>query len=133
LNSSNQCIALFKNYCIAKSFRPHKFGLDMNAGWNSTYLMLKHLMPYRSVFSVFINTHYGYPLLNEQHWYVAEKVLEFLELFYDSTIVWSGIYYPTSPLVLHHILEVASHLHDYEHDSNLSDVVVPMKSKFLKY
>jgi hypothetical protein len=51
--------------------------------------MLKHLLPYKFVFSVFINTHYGYALLNEQHWYVAEKVLEFLELFYDNCcLVW---------------------------------------------
>ena len=54
-------------------------------------------------------------------------------MFYDSTVVLSGVYYPTSPLVLHHILEIACHLHDYEHDSNLSVVVMPMKAKFLKY
>jgi hypothetical protein len=59
-------------------------------------------------------------------------VLEFLELFYDSTVALSSIYYPTSPLVLHHILEIASHLYDYEHDNNLSDVVVLTKTKFLK-
>jgi hypothetical protein len=93
--------------------------------------MLKHLLPYKSVFFVFINTHYGYPLLNEQHCYVAEKVLEFLELFYESTIVLSSVYYTTCPLVIHHILEFASHLH--EHDTNLSVVVVPMKAKFMKY
>ena len=54
-------------------------------------------------------------------------------MFYDSTVVLSGVYYPTSPLVLHHILEIASHLHDYEHDHNLDVVVVPIKAKFLKY
>ena len=64
-NSSNQHIAQFKNYCNAKGVRPRKFALDMDVRWNSTYLMLKHLMPYRSMFSVFINTHSGYPLLNE--------------------------------------------------------------------
>ena len=112
--------------------RPRKFALDMDVRWNSTYLMLKHLMPYRSVFSVFINTHCGYPLLDKQHWFVAEKILEFLKLFYDSTVVLSGVYYPTSPLILHHILEIAGHMHDYEHDNNLV-VVVPMKAKFLKY
>jgi hypothetical protein len=101
LNSSNQCIAQFKNYYTAKGMRPCKFALDMDVRWNSTYLMLKHLMPYRSMFSVFINTHCGYPLLNEHHWYIAKKILEFLELFYDSTIVLSGVYYPTSPLILH--------------------------------
>jgi len=133
LNSSNQRIAQFKEYCQAKGMRPRKFCLDMDVRWNSTYLMLKHLMPYRTVFSVFINLQFGYPLLVEQHWYIAEKVLQFLELFYDSTVALSGVYYPTSPLVLHHILEIASHLHDYEHDSNLCNVVAPMKAKFLKY
>jgi hypothetical protein len=59
--------------------------------------------------------------------------LELLELFYDSTCVLFGVYYPTSPLVLHHILEIAGHLHDFEHDNNLTAVVVPMKAKFLKY
>ena len=133
LNSSNQRIAQFKEYCQAKGMRPRKFCLDMDVRWNSTYLMLKHLMLYRTVFSVFINLQFGYPLLVEQHWYIAEKVLQFLELFYDSTVALSGVYYPTSPLVLHHILEIASHLHDYEHDSNLCNVVAPMKAKFLKY
>ena len=100
---------------------------------NSTYLMLKHLLPYKNVFSMFINSHYGSQLLTTNHWYFAEKLLEFLELFYDSTVVLSGVYYPISPLVLHHILEIASHLHACERDQNLLHVVYPMKLKFLKY
>ena len=47
LNSSNQRIALYKSYCIAMNTRSRKFGLDMEVRWNSTYLMLKHLLPYR--------------------------------------------------------------------------------------
>ena len=78
--------------------------------------MLKHLVPYKEVFSVFINSNYGSALLNPNHWYCAEKILEFLELFYDCTVVLSGVYYPTSPLVLHHVLEIASHLHAAERD-----------------
>ena len=89
----------------------------------STYLMLKHLLPYKNVFSVFINSHYDSQLLTTNHWYFAEKLLEFLELFYDSTVVLSGVYYPTSPLVLHHILKIASHLHACEKDRNLRAIV----------
>jgi hypothetical protein len=37
--------------------------LDMDVRWNSTYLMLKHLVPYKTVFSVFINSHYESQLL----------------------------------------------------------------------
>jgi hypothetical protein len=133
LNSSNQRIALLKEYCNAKGVRPRKFGLNMDVRWNSTYLILKHLLPYKNVFSMFINFHYSSELLTRNHWYVAEKILEFLELFYDSTVVLSGAYYSTSPLVLHHILEIASYLHACERDQNLRALVAPMKLKFFKY
>jgi hypothetical protein len=59
--------------------------------------------------------------------------LQFLELFYDSTVALSGVYYPTSSLMLHHVLEIAAHLHEYETDELLKPFVVPMKDKFLKY
>jgi hypothetical protein len=81
--------------------------------WNSTYLMLKQLIPYKSTFSIFIQTHYqqflAQPLLTEAHWEVGEKILTFLELFYDYTVALSGVYYPTSPMMLHHIIEIAEH------------------------
>jgi hypothetical protein len=57
-NSSNQRIAAFKSYYIAMGVRPRKFGLDIDVRWNSTYLMLKHLVPYKSIFSIFMDTHY---------------------------------------------------------------------------
>ncbi|KAJ1286326.1 hypothetical protein BS78_03G344600 [Paspalum vaginatum] len=64
---------------------------------------------------------------------VASKLLEFLELFYDATVTLSGVYYPTSPLIMHTILDIAKHLHTYEHDKHIGPAVVPMKKKFLKY
>jgi hypothetical protein len=124
---------MFKNYCEAKGMRPRKFGLDMDVRWNAIYLMLKHLVPYKEVFSVFINSNYGSELLSPAHWHVAGKVLEFLKIFYDYTVTLSGIYYPTSPLVLHHVLEIATHLHACERDVNLRHFVYPMQLKFLKY
>jgi hypothetical protein len=135
LNSSNQRIVAFKSFCMSTGVRPRKFGLDMDVRWNSTYIMLKHVVPY-CTFSSFIQTHHPFrnrlPLLTDNHWYVAEKVLEFLETFYDSTVALSGLYYPTSSLMLHHILEIAGHLDAYE-DEVLRHVVVPMKDKFLRY
>ena len=105
--------------------------------WNSTYLVLKHLLPHKATFSVFITTQHplidGQPLLTEQHWYVAEKIFEFLQQFYDSIVVLSSVYYPTAPLILHHILDIAGHLNYYENDREPRSVVVPMKDKFLQY
>ena len=109
----------------------------MDVRWHSTYLMLKHVLPCKATFYVFITTQNplvdGLPLLTEQHWYVAEKIFEFLQQFYDSIVVLSSVYYPTAPLILHHILDIAGHLNYYENDGDLRLVVVPMKYKFLQY
>ena len=45
LNSSNQRIAEFHNFALLRGVTPRKFGLDMDVRWNSTYIMLKHLIP----------------------------------------------------------------------------------------
>jgi hypothetical protein len=50
----------------------------------------------------------------------------FLQLFYDSTVALSGIYYPTSPLMLHHILKIARHINAYENHELLRNDVVPI-------
>ncbi|WVZ93266.1 LOW QUALITY PROTEIN: hypothetical protein U9M48_039261, partial [Paspalum notatum var. saurae] len=116
LNSSNQCIASYKQYCLSVGVRPRKFGVDMDVRWNSTSLMLKHLVPYQSTFFA-----------------ATEKLLSFLQFFYDSTVALSGVYYPTSPLMPHHILKIGRHLNAYESYELLRPAIVPMKTKFLKY
>jgi len=138
LNSSNQRIAAYKSYCIALSVRPRKFSLDMDVRWNSTYLMLKTLLPHRSTFSTFIEANYPRPtgspfLLTDDHWEMVEKMLKFLELFYESTVDLSGVYYPTSPLMIHHIVKIAIHLHKYQHDEHLRAIVQSMIDKYNKY
>jgi hypothetical protein len=138
LNSSNQRIASYKQYCLSVGVRPRKFGVDMDVRWNSTFLMRKHLVPYQTTFSVWIKTNHpsksdGSFLLTENHWCIVEKLLSFLQLFYDSNVALSGVYYPTSPLMLHHFMKIARHLNAFENHELLRHAVVPMKSKFLKY
>jgi hypothetical protein len=80
LNASIQCIAAFKGYCVAMNVHPSKFGIDMAVRWNSTYLMLKHLVHYKKTFGVFMDTNYPRKpsepnLLTNLHWYMAKKLL----------------------------------------------------------
>jgi hypothetical protein len=98
--------------------------------------MLKHLVPYKNTYSVYISANYhaaGESLLREDHSYVAEHMLNFLGLFYLSIVSLSGVYYPTHPLMMHAIIEIADHLNQYENGDKLGEVVVPMKTKFMKY
>jgi hypothetical protein len=43
-----------------------------------------------------IATYKGYCIATsmDEHWALAEKVFKFLELFYDSIVALSGVYYP---------------------------------------
>jgi hypothetical protein len=124
------------SFCIAQCVHPHKFGLDMDVRWNVTYLMLKHVVPYKHTFSVFISVNYptgGESLLIDDYWNIIEHMLKFLGLFYISIVSLSDVYYPTSPLMMHAIIEIADYLNQFENGDRLREVVVLIKTKFIKY
>jgi hypothetical protein len=110
----------------------------MEVRWNSTYLMLKHLFPHRTSFTTFI--HANFPraegnqfILTHEHWVTGEQVLRFLELVYDSIVILSGVYYPTSPLMLHYLVKIAIHLKNNANDTHIRPVIQPMIDKHNKY
>jgi hypothetical protein len=58
--------------------------------------MLKHLFSHKAPLNTFIHAQYpraegGQLLLTDEHWAIAENVLSFLELFYDSTVALSSV------------------------------------------
>ena len=55
-------------------------------------------------------------LLKDLDWHIANKYLEFLKVFYDSTCILSGVYYPTSPLTIHQLYEMTDLFHIYRDD-----------------
>ena len=77
--------------------------------------MLKYLFPHEFPFTTFIQAQYlraegEHLLLTDEHWATAQKALSFLELFYDSIVALSGVYYPTSPLMIHYLVKIVVHL-----------------------
>ena len=62
-------------------------------------------------------------LLTDEHWVMAEKMLKFLKLFYDSIVTLSGVYYSTSSLMIHYLVKIAIHLKNYANDSHIRPVV----------
>ncbi|XP_066320504.1 zinc finger BED domain-containing protein RICESLEEPER 3-like [Miscanthus floridulus] len=138
LDPSNRKYSL--EYYNAKSVRPRKFGLYMDVRYNSIYLMLKHLVPYKNVFSVFINSHYGSQLLTTNHWYFVEKLLEFLELFYDSTVdipllySYAFILDPRAKISgFFNVLQLLDEYTSSEYSSYYADVKTELYKLFNKY
>jgi hypothetical protein len=90
LNAYNSRIATFKEYCKARGVRPRKFGLDMDVRWNSTYLMLKHLVPYKTVF-LSSSIHIPPNWLHTPSHLVSSHVLTLFEIMFGCLYVWVTI------------------------------------------
>jgi hypothetical protein len=135
ITSTPQMITKFGEYCKANNMKQRKFGLDMKIRWNSTYLMLKKLEGYEKIITVFVNANaLDIDLvLTEADWYMVKHFREFLMPFYVATNVLSGVYYPTSCLVIDYIWLIAESFAKHRSDSLLCTVVAPMELKFLKY
>ena len=136
ISSSTPRLNEFGRYCKTFGLRPRRFLTDMPVRWNSTYLMLLNALEYETPISGFYNlkmSQVGSPLLTPDDWHVAKVFVEFLKVFYDSTVILSGVYYPTSSLAIHHVVEMSELLNNYREDDILGPAVVAMEKKFTKY
>ena len=125
--------AQFREYCKANNKRPRKFNLDMKVRWNSMYTMLERCKEYEYIITLFVNTNSGKQLVTETDWLVAGHFREFLKVFYDATTILSGVYYPTSCLVIEWLWTIANAFKENRDDALLRPIIEPMQTKFLKY
>jgi hypothetical protein len=56
-----------------------------------------------------------------------------LKVFYDSTVLLSGVYYHTSCLALTQLMLIAQNFEDYRDDVIFTDCIDKMETKFKKY
>ena len=47
--------------------------------------------------------------------------------------MYCRIIWYSSPLILHHVLEIASHFNNYQNEADLRSLVIPMQDKYLAY
>lgn len=105
--------------------------------WNSTCNMMECGLRQKDTLKMFHdllserNRVTPYP---ESSWETLKLVTEMLHVFKTATTLLSGIYYPTSCLVLNQIFLMSSKINDFEVRGGIfEDVVKPMKAKLLKY
>nr|GFA29380.1 zinc finger BED domain-containing protein RICESLEEPER 3 [Tanacetum cinerariifolium] len=65
---------------------------------------------------------------------IIQSLTQLLKVFNNATEILSGVYYPTSPLVLQQIFFMSTVLSEYELERGiLSSMIKPMKKKLRKY
>ena len=80
----------------------------------------------------FVNANYGTQLITAENWHVAQVLTMFSEMFYDATVSLCRVYYPTSSLMVHNILEILTHMKAYKNDKILLEVIAHMKVNYWK-
>ena len=71
---------------------PKRMVLDCKTRWNSTYLMLQTVLPFKDVFTRLkrLNRRMKFVVPSEIDWSLAETVCQKLEIFYKTTKSFSG-------------------------------------------
>lgn len=112
-----------------------KLVLDCKTRWNSTYLMLNTVLEYRDLFSRLKQRDSQYTCLpSEEDWEVASELCKRLENFYNVTVLFSGLKYPTANLFLMEIIEIKLSLYEWMTSARqeIKDMSLAMIEKFNK-
>ena len=65
------------------------------------------------------------------YWESISKLTKLLYVFRNATTILSGVYYPTSSLVLKQLYLMCSKLNDFEYKCEVYELmIIPMKEKF---
>ncbi|KAF7113037.1 hypothetical protein RHSIM_RhsimUnG0167500 [Rhododendron simsii] len=118
------------------NLKPKNMNSDVQNRWNSTYIMLKSCRKYSDAISGYVNQRYrpcrGSPL-TQADWEIGFEFMKFLKVFYAATVGCSGVRYPTSCIVLHHLFNISVNFRRHREHPNFAHACIDMEGKFRKY
>ncbi|KZV52382.1 hypothetical protein F511_32943 [Dorcoceras hygrometricum] len=124
-------------FCKINGMRPKRFARDVPTRWNSTYKQLLSTFEYKDLlcgfFGQIIQSTSIYLYSNQ--WNICTTICEILKVFNDVTDQISGVYYPTSHLVLTHLCNVSCTFSEHlnSNDPILVECILSMKRNWEKY
>ncbi|GKD09383.1 zinc finger BED domain-containing protein RICESLEEPER 2-like protein [Tanacetum coccineum] len=92
---------------------------DVDTRWNSTFEMFESGLKQKTTLAYFhdilVNKNgRRFKKISEEYWVIIEMLNPLLEVFQNATVILSGVYYPTSPLVLQQIFFISCKLFELE-------------------
>ncbi|XP_026396961.1 zinc finger BED domain-containing protein RICESLEEPER 2-like [Papaver somniferum] len=109
---------------------------DVSSRWNSTYLMLESALEIRPAFACLkeLDTYYKH-LPAPEEWKEGQVICDRLKVFYDTTLQFSKVKYPSVNFYFKGVLDVGSNIIEClssEHNY-IRNMATEMKLKFDKY
>lgn len=105
--------------------------------WNSTCNMFECALRQKDSLQMFHDNLVARNLVAQfpsSSWTLIEQISDILGVLKKATTILSGVYYPTSSLVLKHIWKITKKLSEYEPKSEMfSEMIRPMKEKLQNY
>ncbi|GJX29283.1 zinc finger BED domain-containing protein RICESLEEPER 2-like protein [Tanacetum coccineum] len=130
LAAKQEIIDSFEKPCLRPNW-------DVPTRWNSTYHMFLSGLKQQTTLGYFHDILANKNRCNRfpaENWVIIQSLTQLLEVFNTATEILSGVYYPTSPLVLQQIFFMSTVLSEYELEGGiLSSMIKPMKKKLRKY
>jgi hypothetical protein len=128
----------YRRYCRSVNKPYYGPNLDCPTRWNSTWNMMHVALKHKETLQLFhdnlADKHKVPNKFDDFSWSIIEKLTDLLGVFKNATTYLSGVYYPTSPLVLNQIYYLANKISDFEYEGPLFKLVgETMKDKLLKY
>ena len=95
--------------CVNLGLRPKKISQDVKHRWNFTYKMLKEACAYKMTLNQYRQLYLEHEniFISDDRWTLLEIIRDFLEVFHDATLFFSGVYYPTSNQALTHFYGIS--------------------------
>lgn len=138
MNSSNKRHEIWVKCCTGFNMGKINIDNDVPHRWNSTYELLLVAIKYKVPLHWYVkeineSLSCNLQVPNEEDWKIAQLVSGFLQNFYSSTKMLSGVYYPTSSLVISCLIDIHASFAAYSEFSVFKDALTEMKAKFDKY
>nr|GEU83014.1 hypothetical protein [Tanacetum cinerariifolium] len=110
---------------------------DVPTRWNSIYHMFLSGLKQQNTLAYFHDLLANKNRCNHlpaENWVIIQSLTQLLEVFNIAMKILSGVYYPTSPLVLQQVFFMSTVLSECELEGGiLSSMIKPMKKKLRKY
>lgn len=120
-------------FCKQNGLPPKYFWIDMPSRWNSTYKLLNDTYQYREVLCAFFVKQQYDIVLSTNQWDVCYNLCQLLKTFKDVIKELSGVYYPTSVLVVDNFVKIAVVFNSLVGCDGLGDCIAEMMVNWLNH